>query len=404
LIRFNARGILDQLSLVRRTFRFSFSLFLLATIAVGCDDPVTPTPDPYPNGPKISCPAAPPPVTSPSAQPISVQFGVATAAGGAPNVAVSCSPASGALFPVGSTTVTCTALDARQRADSCSFSVVVQPPAPIISITSFVAFGDSMTWGEDGDPLVPCGSNNNSLNRTLGLIRPMQQVGYPYPFTLSQTLAARYGAQSSIIGVANAGNPGESAAGNPPGATLDRFKRVLSGGPAAIAGSNVNAGPFRSVLLMEGANDIFYSNGSAQAGAVIQAAVGGLRSMLDEAKGRGLRPFLATIPPQVPGSDRSCGNREVSPLNDQIRLLAAQEGVPLVDVYAGLGAAYAQYIGPDGLHPNQAGYTKIAQIFFDVLKSTLEVQPAVTGTAPASKSSLVRPQAAPPAAGRRGAR
>jgi hypothetical protein len=75
-----------------------------------------------------------------------------------------------------------------------------------------------------------------------------------------------------------------------------------------------------------------------------------------------------------------------------------------VDVYAGLGAAYAQYIGPDGLHPNQAGYTKIAQIFFDVLKSTLEVQPAVTGTVPASKSSLVRPPVAPPAAGRRGGR
>jgi lysophospholipase L1-like esterase len=260
-----------------------------------------------------------------------------------------------------------------------------------------------MTWGEDGDPLVPCGSNNNSVNRTLGLIRPMQQVGYPYPFTLSQALAARYAAQSSVIGVANAGNPGEFAAGNPPGATLQRFKLVLNGGPAAIAGSNVNAGPFRSVLLMEGANDIFYSDGSDKAGALIQAAVGGLRSMLDEAKGRGLRPFLATIPPQVPGSDRSCGNQEVAPLNDQIRLLAAQEGVPLVDVYAGMGAAYAQYIGPDGLHPNQAGYAKIAQIFFDVLKSTLEVQP-VTATAPASKSSLVRPQAVPPAAGRRGAR
>jgi lysophospholipase L1-like esterase len=261
-----------------------------------------------------------------------------------------------------------------------------------------------MTWGEDGDPLVPCGSNNNSVNRTLGLIRPMQQVGQPYPQTLAQMLAARYAPQSSIIGVANAGNPGESAAGTPPGATLDRFKRVLNGGPAAIAGSNINAGPFRAVLLMEGANDIFYSDGSNQAGALIQAAVGGLRSMVDEAKGRGLRPFLATIPPQVPGSDRSCGNREVAPLNDQIRLLAAQEGVALVDVYAGMGAAYAQYIGPDGLHPNQAGYTKIAQIFFDVLKATLEVQPAVTATAPASKSSLVRPQAAPAAAGRRGGR
>jgi lysophospholipase L1-like esterase len=362
---------------------------------VGCNDPVKPTPDPYPDGPKISCPAPPPPVTSPNNQAVTVQYGTATATGGAPGVAVSCAPASGAAFPVGSTAVVCTATDARARTDSCFFNVVVQPPAPILSVTSFVAFGDSITYGEDGNPEVSCGSNNNSVARTMGLVRPLNQVAQPYPAVLRQLLAARYTTQSSALGVANRGNPGEPA-GQP--ATLDRFKQVLTAGP----GPGSTAGPFQSVLLMEGTNDIFYSNGDPRAGAEIQAAVAGLRSMVDEAKSRRLQTFLATVPPMVPGSDRSCGNHEVAPLNDQIRSLAAQEGVTLVDVYAGLGASYAQYIGPDGLHPNQSGYSKIADIFFQVLKSTLERQPTLT--APASRAPAARPQIAPPPAVRRGAR
>jgi lysophospholipase L1-like esterase len=102
--------------------------------------------------------------------------------------------------------------------------------------------------------------------------------------------------------------------------------------------------------------------------------------MIAEAKRQRVRPYLATIPPMVPGSARSCGIRLVDPLNARIRTLAAAEGVSLVDVFAGMGANYQQYIGPDGLHPNTIGYDKIASIFFDVLRGTLEISGTTTTT------------------------
>ena len=41
------------------------------------------------------------------------------------SVAVSCTPASGATFPIGATTVTCTATDARGNTGVASFTVTV---------------------------------------------------------------------------------------------------------------------------------------------------------------------------------------------------------------------------------------------------------------------------------------
>lgn len=352
---------------------------ILLAGAAGCS-PSSPTPvDPYPNGPTILCPAAPPPVVSINAQPVSVQYGTPSATGGAPPVAVSCAPVSGSLFSIGTTKVTCTAVDSRQRSNTCSFDVVVQA-TPVISMTRFVAFGDSITWGEDGDPSVVCGSNNNVAPQSFGPIRPRVQVqpeSVQYPGSLRQKLAARYTTQSGLLFVDNAGQPGEPAA---PSSTLGRFQSVL------------RSKPYKAVLLMEGTNDIFYGDPTQ-----IAPAISGLNAMISEAKRQRVRPFLATVPPMVPGGARACGNRLVAPLDDQIRALAAAQAVTLVDVYTGMGSAYAQYIGPDGLHPNVAGYEKIADIFFNVLKGTLEVTATPTATrfaipSSASPRSPVRPR------------
>ncbi|HEX7140652.1 MAG TPA: GDSL-type esterase/lipase family protein, partial [Vicinamibacterales bacterium] len=122
--------------------------------------------------------------------------------------------------------------------------------------------------------------------------------------------------------------------------------------------------------------------------------------MVSTAKSQGLRVFLATVPPMVPGGSRACRNPLVVPLNDRIRALAASQGVTLVDVYAGMGSAFAQYIGPDGLHPNVAGYDNIATTFFTALRGTLEVNSVTTSTmtmpsaspSSASPRSPVRPR------------
>jgi len=73
---------------------------------------------------KCSAPTA----SSPNGNPVSVQVTTAVVGGAAP-VTTTCSPASGSLFPVGSTTITCTAVDASKTTASCSTVVVVTGPA-----------------------------------------------------------------------------------------------------------------------------------------------------------------------------------------------------------------------------------------------------------------------------------
>jgi Fibronectin type III domain/HYR domain len=80
----------------------------------------------------IMCSA--PTATSTDGNPVKVQVST-TVAGGTPPVATTCSPASGSLFPVGSTPVTCSAVDTLKATASCSTAVVVNGPPPPPTIT-----------------------------------------------------------------------------------------------------------------------------------------------------------------------------------------------------------------------------------------------------------------------------
>ena len=64
----------------------------------------------------------------------------------------------------------------------------------------------------------------------------------------------------------------------------------------------------------------------------------------------------------------------VTALNDRIRTTAAGEGAVLVDLHAALSADVTRYIGIDGLHPTEAGYLRMAEVFFDAIRATLEVR------------------------------
>ena len=52
-----------------------------------------------------------------------------------PGVTVACSPPSGSAFPLGTTTVNCTATDTSGNTASCSFMVTVTNPNPVVTIT-----------------------------------------------------------------------------------------------------------------------------------------------------------------------------------------------------------------------------------------------------------------------------
>jgi lysophospholipase L1-like esterase len=135
----------------------------------------------------------------------------------------------------------------------------------------------------------------------------------------------------------------------------------------------LSTGQYDAVLLMEGSNDL----GTRDA-AIYPAVIAALQDMLHDAKGRGIRPYLATIPPMNPAGFRAVAWSQVPGFNDLIRGLAASEGVTLVDVYQALNADINTYIGFDGLHPNASGYAKIADLFATAIRQTLELPSTMT--------------------------
>jgi lysophospholipase L1-like esterase len=326
------------------------------------------------NPPTITCPTSPSPLTSPNGQPVNVQYGTPIATG--TGVSTNCSPVSGASFPIGSTAVVCTATDASGRSAACSFTITVQS-APRISLTRFAAFGDSITWGEDGTDFC---TSTFVADSTAGRIRPHKQMpaAQRYPTVLQGLLQARYPAQA--ITVDGWGVSGEQAGAS---TTWTRFTNQV-----------VNPHTYDAVLLMEGANDV-----NAQ---TPNNGITGLQQMLHLAKGGGVRPFLATIPPEIEGRYYSLSSAAVRSFNNSVRSLAAFENVTLVDVETAFGATPGNYISCDGLHPNAEGYRIIANSFFNVLVQTLQTSALSTQStsglttsaipAPARPRSPVRPR------------
>jgi lysophospholipase L1-like esterase len=249
--------------------------------------------------------------------------------------------------------VTCTATDSVGRAGSCTFGVTLTAP-PRLSVTRFLAFGDSMTWGEDGTNAA------SRIGRTLSLVRAHVQLKYEdtYPGALEMDVRGLYTAQSPSV--FNGGKPAEEA--SDPN-TFSRFTGLASNSA------------FDVVLLMEGANDLM-DHSDAE---IIVA----LNAMIDYARNQKLKVFLATIPPENPTAcDPDCRGSKadaVPLLNSDIASFAAQKGVPLVDVYQAFGGNLS-LIGGDGLHPTADGYHLIATTFFAKIRQTLELPPGTLST------------------------
>lgn len=309
------------------------ALLAVALLAGGCGgSPVRPTNPPPPEAPEISCPATQS-IQSSDGLPVSVTYEPATVVGGSLPMTVACTPDSGSSFPVGSTTVTCTVTDGWQKTDACTFAITVLAP-PRISATKFVAFGDSITEGD----------------LAVGTSFLIASALTSYPVSLRGLLARRYTAQSIVV--VNAGLGGERA-------TTDGRLRL----PSVLTRERPEV-----LLLQEGVNDL---NSLGAAG--IPNLITALRSMVRDAKSRGVRVFLGTLLPQRPGGSRAHSYELIPSTNDLIRSLAAAEGADLVDLYQGFGGVAGSLIGDDGLHPNTAGYEKMAEIFFDALRGKLEV-------------------------------
>jgi len=279
-----------------------------------------------------------------------------TSTGGLAPISTTCSPTSGALFPIGATTVNCSAADAATppRTAACSFIVTLTGHVPALVGTTFMAFGDSITAGENGiigPPDVPCTSSPS--RRGILFIDGCNT----YPIMLENLLVGRYTSQEPTV--INSGVRGETT-----GDGLNRLPGVLASTPSD------------ALLLLEGVNDL---PGNAS------AIVPNLRSDIQVARGAGVKQvFLSTLIPlqQKPGSrfDPSVPGL-IAPTNVQIRALATEQGVVLVDneaAFLAVGDYGSTLLEDDGEHPTPAGYQVIAQTFFQAIEANFE-QPQTSG-------------------------
>lgn len=298
--------------------------------------PVAPDPPPIAAPPTVACPADLS-VTARTSQGAVVDFNTPDAEHGEGAVNVSCTPASGATFPIGTTDVECDAVDSLQRKASCFFSVTVTAP-PRLARTRIMAFGDSVTAGQ---VVVP---NTDSAE-----VITTPEVAYPT--VLAQMLGARYTDQR--IEVFNEGRPTERSE-----LALSRFI-----GTFGIDHPDV-------VVLLEGYNDIIF----ATSGAIgIAAAEQGVSALAADARNRGARVFICTLTPGKPGR-RQIAPSAILAANDRLRVVARGEGAVLVDTYSALLPDVGENVGSDGLHLTPAGYRRVAEAVFAAIRADLEVK------------------------------
>ena len=108
--------------------------------------------------------------------------------------------------------------------------------------------------------------------------------------------------------------------------------------------------------------------------------------MVEIAQERGVEVLLATLTPV--SDQRNAGwpglRTGIDNLNAEIRRLASDRRLgPAVDLAAAFGGDLS-LIGSDGLHPNEAGYAKIAETFLAAFasrfESTIAPQPVMSSS------------------------
>lgn len=352
----------------------------LVALVAGCSDPTAADP-PTPVGALVvSCPASFT-VSGASGAGQAVTYPSPTTTGGTPPVTTTCSPVSGAVFPVGATTVNCTARDAISRTAVCPFTVTLT--SSHLGAMSFVAFGDSMTAGENSlEPPPPgylptytptCGPVTATAARHVAQARPSYiDLANAYPTQLLGMLNARFAGEAFTMD--NEGLPGETA--------QDGAER-LSPPSCVFLTDHPNV-----LLLLEGTNDLD-GFGYTPTSAEEKTIVGYLKMDVANAVAAGV-PFIfvSTILPVADCSpestnchvgpsvnvDATVANFYINQTNATIK--AGISGAIIVDGNAAFIATdptLASLIEIDGLHATPAGYTVLAQTFMNAIVSHIPI-------------------------------
>ena len=187
-----------------------------------------------------------------------------------------------------------------------------------------LCFGDSITRGvgdgaaADVEPPSPAGYPAR--------LEPLLQPDTKLPLT-----------------VIDDGNPGERTSDG-----LGRLRADLGRIPADYT------------LLLEGTNDV--EDGHAN------VALANIQHMIDSVFQQGGMPLLGTITPSCCDHKNQLPQSAVFFYNDQLRAIAVNNSIPLIDFYAALASGpevpYDSTLGlihvPEGLHPTPNGYDLMA--------------------------------------------
>jgi lysophospholipase L1-like esterase len=306
-----------------------------------------PGPTPQPTAPAITCPAD---LTvhevRGAAQAIS--YTAPTTTGGASPVTVTCTPASGSDFRLGTTPVTCAVTDSQSRVASCSFNVSLT--GFTLDAARFDAFGDSLTEGETGRPNV--------------VAFPFLDPPNAYPTRLQAALDDAYPGQAIVV--INRGLSGDSVDG-----TEAKMRQFLP-----IDRPDV-------VLLLTGYNNLTQPcspgrGGTSECGSAIDKVANGLRACLGRIKEANVgvkHAFLSNLTPSGPSGSNRIDRDAIVRLNDRLRQIAGGDGAVYVDSYTAFVGHEAEYVNVDGLHLRPAGYQALADTFFAAIQSTVKQTP-----------------------------
>ena len=233
----------------------------------------------------------------------------------------------------------CTATDSQGRQATCGLTVSLRHKP--LSISRILAFGDSITEGENGRP----------VNGVAFVDTPNA-----YPTILQQLFAERIPSQQ--ISVINAGRGGERIT-----ESEDRLK------------SRVAAVQPQVLLLEQAMNDVIARVPASE----IAAAV---RDSILTARERGATyVFVGTLPPQarencngsVPCRADTVPQAALNDVNQRIRSIVPANGAHLVEVHDQLLPNRLTYVDIDGLHLRPEGNRVIAEAFW---KRIVEVIPS----------------------------
>lgn len=314
----------------------------------GCGDGPPSQPS-QPPAPQLQCPANVS-ITGAVGSGQLVTYNAPLQVAGTTPITILCTPPSGSTFPIGTTTVQCTARDRFNQVGSCQFSVSVS--SLTLKALKFLAFGDSVTAGE------------NAVVTPGGLSTLFVDVANAYPTKLQNKLTLDFPTQTTTV--VNAGKSGEPAP--------DGVKRL----PGVLAANTPHA-----LLLLHGYNDLHALPLGASSAAILEVStdlVNDLEDMVRIARDRGVQYiFVSTITPGRAGS-RQIPPAAIDLSNTFIRSMVLSENAFLVDSFNAFVGQEATLVSADGLHLNAAGNEVLASTFLAAIKSA-----AATSTGPLAR-------------------